>query len=79
MCVSVYVWSTVSVLILSLGAPDGLSNHYTSLHHQDMAAMSAEGRQKKKGKKKYKRTKLGNDSSRRERKDGGEKQGRESV
>lgn len=41
-CVYVCVCSTVCVLILSLEAPDGCGNHYTSLHHQNMSAVSTE-------------------------------------
>lgn len=41
--VYVCVCSTVCVLILLLGAPDGCCNHYTSLHHQNMSAVSTEG------------------------------------
>lgn len=49
----------VCVLISSLGVPDGYRNHYTSLHHRNMSAMSAEGsrsgRQKKISKKEKER------------------------
>lgn len=45
MCACVCVCCTVCVLIMSLAASDGCCNDYTSLHHQYMSAMSAEGSQ----------------------------------